>query len=158
MTRLVVQALIVPLVLAGCSGAGPSNTPPTLNITRIEVSSVPCSTCTGDGCPPGICRGPLYSLTVSMSISNSAEHTLAVRSARVELRENETVTIGTAETPSAGTVPASIPGRSSLELGFTMPVLPGATPTHSTVRASATGVSDDGVPWQAAADLVVGDR
>jgi hypothetical protein len=153
MVRLVIRALVAVVVLGGCSASGPSNAPPTISIGPIEVTSVPCSPCTGDRCLP--CRGPIYSLTASVRISNSGEEMVAVRSASVELRQNGAVTTGSAEAPSVGSVPAQISGKSSLELEFNIPVMPGASPAHSAVRASATGAYDDGMSWQAFAELAV---
>ena len=152
MIRLVVQALVAVLVVGGCNGSGP-NAPPTIGIGPIEVTSVPCSPCTGGACLP--CRGPIYSLTASVRISNSGEGVVAVRAASVELRQNGAVTTGLAEAPSVGSVPAQISGKSSLELEFNIPVMPGASPAHSAVRASATGAYDDGMSWQAFAELAV---
>jgi len=154
MIRLIVRALVAVLVLGGCSGSGPGNAPPTIAIGPIEVTSVPCSPCKGDQCLP--CRGPLlYSLTASVSISNSGAHVVAVRTASVELRQNGAVTTGGAEAPSVGSVPAQIPSKSSLQLEFKIQVLDGASPAHSIVRASATGAYDDGMSWQAFAELAV---
>jgi hypothetical protein len=80
---------------------------------------------------------------------------VAVRTASVELRQNGAVTTGLAEAPSVGSVPAQISGKSSLELEFNIPVMPGASPAQSAVRASATGAYDDGMSWQAFAELAV---
>ena len=78
-----------------------------------------------------------------------------MRSASVELRQNGAITTGVAETPSVGSVPAQIAGESSLELEFTIPVLDGASPAQSVVRASATGAYYDAMSWRAFAELAV---
>ena len=80
---------------------------------------------------------------------------LAVRGASVELRQSGAITTGGAETPSAGNLPAQIAGRSSLQLEFTIPVLEGVSPAQSVLRASVTGAYDDGMSWQAFAELPV---
>ncbi len=99
MVRTITRALIAVLVLGGCSGSG-IGTAPTIGIGAIEVTSVPCSPCTGDRCLP--CRGPSYSLTASVTISNSRDEVVAVRTANGELRQNGTITTGGAEAPSVG--------------------------------------------------------
>ncbi len=153
MVRVVIRALVATVVLGGCGGSGHSNAAPTIAIGPIEVTSAPCRPCTDDRCVP--CRGPMYSLAVSVRISNSGEGVLTVRTAGIELRQNGTITTGLAEAPSVGTVPAQIAGRSSLELEFNMYVMDGASPAHSVLTASATGAYDDGMSWQAYAELAV---
>ena len=66
-----------------------------------------------------------------------------------------TITTGGAEAPSVGSVPAEVAGRSSLELKFNIQVLEGSSPAQSVLRASATGAYDDGMSWQAYAELAV---
>jgi hypothetical protein len=153
MIRLVVRALVSVVVLGGCSGSGHSNATPTIAIGPIEVTSAPCQPCTGDRCVP--CRGPMYSLTASVTISNSGEGVLAVRTAGIELRQNGAITTGLAEAPTVGSVPAQIAGRSSLELQFNIQVMDGASPAQSVLKATATGAYDDGMSWQAYAELAV---
>jgi hypothetical protein len=97
----------------------------------------------------------MYSLTASVTISNSGEGVLAVRTAGIELRQNGAITTGLAEAPTVGSVPAQIAGRSSLELQFNIQVMDGASPAQSVLRATATGAYDDGMSWQAYAELAV---
>ena len=97
----------------------------------------------------------MYSLTASVRISNSGEGVLTVRTAGIELRQNGTITTGLAEAPSVGSVPTQIAGRSSLELGFNIYVMDGASPAQSVLKTSATGAYDDGMSWQAYAELAV---
>ena len=153
MVRVVIRALVAAVVLGGCNGSGHSNAIPTIAIGSIEVTSAPCQPCKDVTCVP--CRGPMYSLTASVRISNSGEGALTVRTAGVELRQNGTITTGLAEAPTVGSVPAQIAGRSSLDLQFKLYVLDGASPAQSVLKTSATGACDDGTSWQAYAELAV---
>ena len=152
MVRVVIRALVAAVFLGGC-GSAHSNETPTIAIGPIEVTSAPCQPCTDDRCIP--CRGPMYSLTASVRISNSGEGVLTVRTAGVELRQNGTITTGLADAPTVGSVPAQIAGKSSLELEFKIYVMDGASPGHSVLKTSATGAFDDGTSWQAYAELAV---
>ena len=155
---LAAPALIAVTVFAACGGSSPSDTPPKLEVGGIQVTSVPCPTCREGDRPPFICRGPQYALTAAVRIANPSEHAVAVRTARVDLRQNNGVAVAESQAPSVGSVPTQVPGRSAVDLAFTIAVLPGASPEHRAVRASATGVYEDGVPWQATGELVLPDR
>jgi hypothetical protein len=153
MVRVVICALVAAVVLSGCSGSGHSDGTPTIAIGPIEVTSAPCQPCTDNRCVP--CRGPMYSLNASVRIANSGEGVLTVRTVGIELRQNGTITTGLAEAPTVGSVPTQIAGRSSLELEFNIHVMDGASPAQSVLKTSATGIYDDGMPWQAYAELAV---
>jgi hypothetical protein len=160
--RPALAALVWSLGVVGCHASGPSDAsgpstlPTTLEIRSIDVTVIPCPMCTGDSCPPVVCR-PQYFVAAELWIQNPSMQTIQVRSVRLELRQSNGTPLG-GGAPTAGQVPASIPGASHLNVGILVRALPGASVARTVLRADAHGVDEAGTPWQATVDAVVPEQ
>jgi hypothetical protein len=90
-----------------------------------------------------------------LRIENVTGAGIEVRAIDVELQDPKGDAIGLANSPSVGRLPVQIAQRSYLNLAFFLPILPGATPLPGVLQANASGLHQNGVPWQATASQVL---